>query len=97
MAPLTKYLDALIKKKGLKSDSELANFLNLSRQAISRTRRDALLGESKCLIIARELDLNPLEIFSLVQAHKALSDESREIWVELHYKTKGLDPSTKFM
>ncbi len=82
------YLDQLIEKKNLKSDSDLANYLQISRQHLSRIRIEGVLSEEKCLIVASELDINPLELLSYMRAKKAKSEEARKIWMELHKKTK---------
>lgn len=90
MTYLNTYLDQLMARKKFKSDSELARFLQVSRQHMSRVRKGGLLSEEKCLIVARELDIDPLEMFAYVSALKAKSDESKNIWMELHRKTKAV-------
>jgi len=88
MSYLGIYLDQLIEKKGLNSDAGLAKFLQISRQHISRIRKEGTLSDEKCLLIAKELDINPLELFALVRARKSKSEETREIWMQLHRQTK---------
>ncbi|MDA0688758.1 MAG: helix-turn-helix domain-containing protein [Proteobacteria bacterium] len=80
------YLDELIRKKRLKNDSELAAYLSVSRQHLSRIRKGGLLSDSKCYRIAEDLGLNPLELFAYNQAQKADSPETRTVWMDLHLK-----------
>ncbi|NKB33228.1 MAG: helix-turn-helix domain-containing protein [Pseudomonadales bacterium] len=88
MSYLGIYLDQIVKKKGFSSDTELAKFLDISRQHISRIRREGAMSDEKCLLVAQVLDINPLELFALVRARKSKTKETREIWMELHKKTK---------
>ncbi len=88
MSYLGIYLDQLIEKKRFNSDAELAKYLDISRQHISRIRKEGTMSDEKCLMVAKELDINPLELFALVRAKKSRCDDTREIWMELHRETK---------
>ena len=82
------YLDLLVEKRGLKSDSDLAKHLNISRQHVSRIRKSGVMSDEKCLIVARELDINPLELFSYMRVQKEQSPDVKEIWMALHRDSK---------
>jgi len=88
MSYIGTYLDQLIEKRQLKSDSELANYLKISRQHLSRIRIQGVLSEEKCYVVAKELDIEPLELLSYMRAKKSKSAELQNIWMELHRKTK---------
>ncbi|MCG8414264.1 MAG: helix-turn-helix domain-containing protein [Pseudomonadales bacterium] len=88
MSYLGIYLDQLIEKKRLNSDTELAKFLQISRQHMSRIRKEGSMSDEKCMVLAKELDINPLELFALVRAKKSKTKETREIWMQLHRETK---------
>ncbi len=93
MSYLGIYLDQLIESKGFKTDAELARFLDISRQHVSRIRREGMMSEEKCLLVARELDMNPLELLAIVRAKKSTSEEVRAIWMELHRETRRVKAS----
>jgi len=94
MSYIGTYLDQLIAKKELKSDSELANFLDISRQHLSRIRSDGrILSEELCYRIALELDISPLELFAYVRAQKSKRAEIKTVWMELHRQTKRVKAS----
>jgi len=82
------YLDLLVEKRGFKSDSDLAKYLNISRQHISRIRKAGVMSDQKCLIVARELDINPLELFSYMRVQKEHSPDVKEVWMALHRDSK---------
>ncbi len=88
MSYFNTYLDELLSKKGLKNDSELAKFLDVSRQHLSRVRKGSLFSEEKCYLIATELGIDPLELLSYNMYQKAKSEELKTIWLDLHQKTK---------
>lgn len=93
MSYIGTYLDQLIEKKDFKSDSDLAMFLNISRQHLSRIRIEGALSEERCFQIAQELDINPLELFAYVRAQRSNSPEIRAIWMDLHRQTKRVKAS----
>ena len=93
MSYIGTYLDQLIEKRNLKSDSELAGYLGISRQHISRIRIAGNLSEEKCFRLAQELDIDPLELFSYIRAQRASSPEIKLVWMELHRKTKRVKAS----
>lgn len=82
------YLDLMVEKRGFNSDSDLAKYLGISRQHISRIRKSGVMSDEKCLIVARELDIDPLELFSYMRAQKERSSEVKEIWMALHRSSK---------
>ena len=88
MSYLGTYLDQLVEKREFSSDTELARYLGISRQHLSRVRKTGVMSDEKCLQVARDLDIDPLELFSYMRAQKAHSDEVREIWFDMHRKTK---------
>ncbi len=93
MSYLGTYLDQVSLKQGFKSDSELARHLDISRQHLSRIRQTGILSDEKCLIIAKELNIDPLELFALMRAQKAKSEDIRTIWLTLHRQTKRVKDS----
>jgi len=94
MSYIGTYLDQLIGKKEFRSDSELATFLEISRQHLSRIRSDGrVLSEELCYRIALELDINPLELFAYVRAQKSKRPEIKAVWMELHRQTKRVKAS----
>lgn len=94
MSYIGTYLDQLIGKRELKSDSELAGYLSISRQHLSRIRNDGrILSEDLCYRIATELDISPLELFAYVRAQKSKRPEVRAIWMDLHRQTKRVKAS----
>jgi transcriptional regulator with XRE-family HTH domain len=93
MSYLGTYLDQVSERQGFRSDSELARFLDISRQHLSRIRQSGVMSDEKCLIIARVLNIDPLELFALMRARKAKSEDIRVIWLELHRQTKRVKDS----
>lgn len=93
MSYIGTYLDQLILKKSIKSDSSLADYLQISRQHLSRIRIEGNLSEEKCLLIARELDIDPLELFSYMRARKAVNPEVKKVWMDLHRNIKRVKAS----
>jgi transcriptional regulator with XRE-family HTH domain len=94
MSYIGTYLDQLIVRRDLKSDSDLANHLEISRQHLSRIRSDGrVLSEELCYRIARDLDINPLELFAYVRAQKCKTPEIRAIWMDLHRQVKRVKAS----
>ena len=93
MSYIGTYLDQIVGKRDFKSDSDLANFLNISRQHLSRIRIEGRLSEEKCYQVARELDIDPIELFSYMRAKSAKNPEIRGIWMDLHRRTKRVKAS----
>ena len=94
MSYIGTYLDQLISRRDLNSDSELAGYLGISRQHLSRIRNDSrILSEELCHRIARDLDINPLELFAYVRAQKSKNQEIKAIWMDLHRQTKRVKAS----
>ncbi|GJM13273.1 MAG: hypothetical protein DHS20C12_16760 [Pseudohongiella sp.] len=93
MSYIGTYLDQLIEKREFKSDSELAKFLKISRQHLSRIRIEDSLSEEKCFQVAQELDIDPLELFSYMRAKKSSCKAISAIWMDLHRKTKRVKAS----
>lgn len=88
MSYLGNYLDLILEKRRFNSDSDLAKYLNISRQHLSRIRKSGVMSDEKCLIVASELDINPLELFSYMRVQKARSADVKEVWMALHRSTK---------
>ena len=82
------YLDLMVEKRGFSSDSDLAKYFGISRQHISRIRKSGVMSDEKCLKVAKELDIDPLELFSYMRAQKEKSSEVKEIWMTLHRNSK---------
>ena len=78
----------MVEKRGFSSDSDLAKYFGISRQHISRIRKSGVMSDEKCLKVAKELDIDPLELFSYMRAQKEKSSEVKEIWMTLHRNSK---------
>ncbi|MDR2239284.1 MAG: hypothetical protein LBE33_02460 [Zoogloeaceae bacterium] len=78
----TKYLDALIEKKGLKNDRQLALHMGWGSGAMTMYRRgDRIMGEEQCLQVARELEMeNPLPIIAAAGIDRAEKTGQKSLW-----------------
>lgn len=92
MNSLSQYLDELKRIKDLKSDAELARFLDVSRAHISQVRSGAYMGESKCFELANMLGREPLELLSLNRAIRNTKDNRlQDYWLKVH--SVGIKPT----
>ncbi len=86
MKLLASYLDELKEIKKLNTDTEIAEFMRVSRQHISRIRAGDYMSEEKCFLLAQYLDRDPLELISVNRALRAKNQEIREFWTDVHNK-----------
>lgn len=86
MKKTTDYLDEVIRQHGgLKNDSQLAHFLHITRQAISKYRTEkGSMHIITAVRIAEILDLDPMETISATMYEQSTTEEHLEFWKE-HY------------
>jgi len=78
----TKFLDALMEKKGLKNDRQLAIHMGWGSGAMTMYRRgERVLSEEQCLRVAQELGMeNPLPILSAAGIDRAKKTGQKSLW-----------------
>lgn len=88
-----KYLDALIEKKGLKNDRQLALYMGWSSGAMTKYRTGShVMSEEQCLQVARELGMeNPLPVIAAAGIDRAEKTGQRSLW-EVFTKATSLNP-----
>ena len=87
MKTVDNYLDLLKKKYEIKSDYALAKFLGISKQRITTYRQGrSSFSTEFCIIVAKFLGLEPLEVIAAMQAMREKDSLSRTFWKETHYQ-----------
>jgi len=88
-----KYLDALIEKKALKNDRQLALYLGWGSGTMTQYRQGKrVMSEEQCLQVARELGMeNPLPIIAAAGIDRAEKTGQRSLW-EIFTKATSLSP-----
>lgn len=85
------YLDACRAKLELTSDYQLAQRLGLTRQALSKYRREGVtFNTSTAKKVAAILGLHPLRVRADAELERAKSPEDRALWRELASKIVGV-------
>lgn len=79
------YLDALKEAEGLTSDYALAKYLSINRAVISQYRSGKMvIDDYVCLMIAKRLELDPLEVISLANAEREKDETKKAVWENLY-------------
>lgn len=84
MNATNRYLDRLMQLRGLRSDYAMSKFLGVSTASVSIWRSgSSQLGEDMAFRIARELDIDPIEIISAIGAERSKDARTQEGWREI--------------
>lgn len=77
-----RYLDAVMKKHGLKNDRQLAMHLGWGTSTVSQYRKgQRIMDDEQCLQLARELGMeNPLPIIAAAGMDRAEKTGQRSLW-----------------
>lgn len=79
------YLNEVIKQHGsLKNDSQLAHFLKITRQAISKYRSGQDMSILTAVRVAELLNLDPMETISATMYRQCHYEEDKRFWMA-HY------------
>lgn len=70
------------------SDSSLARFLGVTRQAVHQYKQGQNMSTLVALRVARTLGIHPLEPVAATLHAQAASDEEREFWLEMYEEHK---------
>lgn len=84
MKNANQFLNQILSRHELRSDYELANFLGITRSAVSRyrTKPEATFDDEVACKVAAALDLEPGYVLACMAAYRAKSAEVRKVWVE---------------
>lgn len=82
------YIEELKEKMNIESDYKLAEWLDVTRQYITKVRNGQPMGKKYCIRIAKALKRDPLEIIATAEAQKEKDNDIKAIWVRLA-KEKG--------
>lgn len=90
MKKTTDYLDKLLElhKKDVKNDSQLAQLIGISRQAISQYRSGQNMNTYVCVKVAFLLNINPLETIAASMYEQSTNEEEKKFWFECYNKFK---------
>ena len=84
------YLEEALSKLGDCSDAEKARQMKFSPQAMSFYRSgERKMDDFACIMVARVLGLDPMEIIAACQEEREKSEERREFWKDFR-KTLGV-------
>jgi len=72
----------------MRSDYEIANFLGVSRQYMTKINHGGVFSNKIAFQLAETLKIDPLEIMATCQALKTKNQEIRNVWIKLA-KEKG--------
>ena len=77
-----KYLDAVMKAHGLKTDAELCRFMGWSHSAANNYRKGiSFMNNEACLAVARALDMqDPLPIIMAADLDRAERAGQKSLW-----------------
>lgn len=84
------YLDAIRKSHDLRSYSEVAELLNISRQAVSQIRNGGPVSESTANRIGRLLKIPGEKVYADVKESRAPDNESRAFWHKIANKVASM-------
>ena len=94
-------INALKAKHSLKSDYEVAKFLNVSKQSIYNYRDGRECDDKTAILLAEKLDFNPARVLLEIQAHRTKNPLTKEVFLktaeslplEMNNKNNGLKRS----
>lgn len=77
------YVDELKDRMHLESDYQVAKYLEINRQNITKIRNGQPLGRIQCIRIAKALKRDPLELIATAEAQKEKDPDLKAIWIKL--------------
>lgn len=84
MNKLYDYIEALKRHTNLNTNVKIADYLDVSRQYITTLKYGKVwLSREKCLVIAKALGIDVVEILMTINAEKSLSLDEKEHWLHL--------------
>ena len=88
-----KWINKLQKEKGDISDYKVAQLLKVTRQSISGHKNNKIfsLNDKQCLIIANELNIDPMIIISDQNLERAKTEEDISFWQNAAKKLKDAE------
>jgi transcriptional regulator with XRE-family HTH domain len=88
----TRTLLAAVKERhGLTSDYQLAKFLHISKQRVSKYMAgDVTLGDDAALIVADALGIERGRALAIVSAERAQSEQAKKEWLKLAAAVAGV-------
>jgi len=90
MKTVDNYLDSIKKKYDIKSDYALAKFLGISKQRVTTYRQGrSSFNTEFCIIVAKFLGLEPLEVISAMHATREKDSLARSFWKQTYYQLTG--------
>lgn len=87
MKKSTEYLKEALEKMGNMSDAKKAERLKISRQALSSYQiGNRIMDDFMCILVARELGIDPLEVIAAANMEREKSQERRDFWQDFREK-----------
>ncbi|MBM2883865.1 hypothetical protein JFK97_05635 [Chromobacterium phragmitis] len=81
------YLQDAIEKLGVESDTKAAEALKISKQAICSYRSgERIMDDFTCIMVAKTLGIDGMEVIAAAQMEREKSEERREIWADFRKK-----------
>tara|TARA_R100000900_G_scaffold37538_1_gene30909 strand:+ start:13327 stop:13641 length:315 start_codon:yes stop_codon:yes gene_type:complete len=74
------YLNDLKVLKGFSTEGELAEYLGLRKQEISRAKKRGYATDEQCIIVARELGVHPALVILARETIKDKNSRHSKIW-----------------
>lgn len=91
MKTTIEFLDAVMKKNGITSDNQLANFLGCTRSTISGYRhKKTYFDDSIAMKVADSLDIDPVHVFACAHAERERDSKIKKVWERFATLTAGL-------
>lgn len=75
-------------REEITSDSALARFLGVTRQAIHQYKQGQNMSVLVALKVAKVLEIDPLEPVAATLHAQAATEEEKEFWLQLYEKHK---------
>ncbi|HGB5418513.1 TPA: hypothetical protein ACIVQF_004187 [Salmonella enterica subsp. enterica serovar Muenchen] len=80
------YIDELKEKLEITSDYGISKHLGVTRQNITRVRNGETLNNKKCLQIANDLGIDPLQVIATARAQNEKDQELKAFWIKVAKK-----------
>lgn len=91
MKTTNEFLDAVKAKLGAGSDYALAPKIGLTKQMISRYRREKdYLSDEYCLKVASILEIDPAIVLAAVHSEKAKTSDEKNAWITIFERLGGV-------
>ncbi|MBN4053261.1 hypothetical protein JYT97_00075 [Haliea sp. AH-315-K21] len=90
------YLDELKEFQGFTTEQEIAAFLGIQPQSVSRARKRGYLNDDQTMMLADAIGRDPVEVFVARECIKEKNEKYRDVWLSAFNRVEASSFLTAF-